>query len=226
MARQSKSWLKKGWEVLLKPAEDPRQTAAYLPQRQHDLLRNVQAALADIAQMREKLVTKTAVMQSRLPALEREAQLALSNGQEERARLALRRRQVTAIELEAITSQLQAIAQKEQRLLAVEQHLIAQIEAYVARQEAIAARYQTAVSQSQVNKAIQDIFRDLADLGQAIDAAEAHTDHLEARADWLDGALRDELLMGTAVPLNGEYVGLETAVEAELARLKTVIGDR
>ena len=32
--------------------------------------------------------------------------------------------------------------------------------------------------------------------------------------------------MGTAVPLNGEYVGLETAVEEELSRLKTVIGEQ
>lgn len=224
MARQSKSWLKKGLDALLKPAEDPRQTAAYLPQRQHELLRNVQIALADIVSMREKLVAKTAVMQSRIPALEREARTALRSGQEEKARLSLRRRQITAIELQAITSQLQTITHKEQRLLTVEQHLLAQIEAYVARQEAMAARYQTAVSQSQVNKAIQDIFRDLADLGQAIEAAEAHTDHLEARTDWLDTALRDELWAGTAVPLTGDYVGLETAVEAELSRLKTVIG--
>lgn len=79
----------------------------------------------------------------------------------------------------------------------------------------MAARYQTAVSQAQVNKAIQDIFHDLADLGQAIETAETHTDHLEARADWLDEALCDELLMGTAVSLTGNYVGLETAVEED-----------
>lgn len=226
MARQSKSWLKKGLDALLKPAEDPRQTAAYLPKRQHELLRNVQQALADIAAMQEKLVAKTAVMQSRIPALEKEARMALSKGQEEQARLSLRRRQITVIELQGIARQLQTITHKEQRLLTVEQQLRAQIEAYMARQEAVAVRYQTAVSQAQVNQTIQDIFRDLGDLGQAIDAAEDHTDHLEARAEWLDTALRDELWAGTAVPLTGDYVGLETAVEAELSRLKTVIGDR
>lgn len=214
------SWLKKGFNALLQPAEDPRQTAVYLPQRQQELLRNVQGALVDIGQMRAGLVGKTAVMQTRLPLLEEQARAALDAGQEDKARLALRQRQITAIELKTIAGQLQAIAQKEQQLLAVEQHLIAQIQAFVARQEAMAARYQTATSQIQVNKAIQEIFHDLADLGEAIAAAESHAEHLEARADWLDGALRDELLAGTAVPLTGDYVGLETAVEAELARLK------
>ncbi|HUM68441.1 MAG TPA: hypothetical protein PLK31_06305, partial [Chloroflexota bacterium] len=217
------SWLKKGLSALLQPAEDPRQTAVYLPQRQQELLRYVQAALVDIAQMRAGLVGKTAVMQTRLPSLEEQARAALAAGHEEKARLALHQRQITAIELQTMAGQLQAIAQKEQQLQAVEQHLVAQIEAYVARQEAMAARYQTASSQIQVNRAIQDIFHDLADLGEAIATAESHTEHLEARADWLDGALRDELLAGTAVSLTGDYVGLETAVEVELAHLKTAI---
>lgn len=215
--------LKKGLNTLLQPAEDPRQTAVYLPQRQQELLRNVQGALVDIGQMRAGLMGKTAVLQTRLPQLEAQAHAALEAGLEDKARLALRQRQITAIELQTMAGQLQAIAQKEQQLLAVEQHLIAQIEAYVARQEAMAARYQTASSQIQVNKAIQDIFHDLADLGEAIATAESHTEHLEARADWLDATLRDELLTGTAVSLTGDYVGLETAVEEELARLKTGI---
>jgi phage shock protein A len=210
---------------LLKPADDPRQTAAYLPQRQHDLLRQVQVALADMAHIRDKLAAKTAVMHSRLCPLEEQARQALHQGQEENARLLLRRRQITTIELQTIAAQLDTITQKEQRLLAVEQHLIAQIEAYVARQEEMAARYHTAVSQTQVNKAIQDIFRDLGELGQTIADAEAHTEVTEARADWLDASLADELWMGTAVPLNGEYRGVETAVEAELARLKAVIAN-
>lgn len=223
MPRQS--WLKKGLDALLKPAEDPRRTAVYLPQRQHELLRHVQRALANITQIREGLAQKTAVRQARLPLLEEQARCALHDGQEESARLLLRRRQITAVEMQAIAAQLQTICQKEQQLLAAEQHLVAQIEAYAARQEAMVARYHTAASQIQVNKAIQGIFYDLADLGEVIATAEAHTEQLEARADWLNGAFSDSLLAGTAAPLDGEYGGVETAVEAELARLKSVIRD-
>ncbi|NJN55215.1 MAG: hypothetical protein HC804_10925 [Anaerolineae bacterium] len=219
MARQSKSWFKKGLDSLLKPAEDPRQTVAYLPQRQQELLRNVQMALADIAQIRQKLVAKMTVLQSRLPVLEEQAHRALHQGQEDKARLLLHRRQVTTVELQTLNGQLQTIIQKEQRLLTVEQHLITQIETFVARQEEMEARYHTAVSQSQVHKAIQDLFRDLEELGQAIAETEAHTEHVEARAEWLDVAFADELLLGDALEL-------ETAVDAEMARLKAVIGDQ
>lgn len=227
MTRQSKSWLKKGLDALLKPAEDPRQTAAYMPQRQHELLLKVQQALTEVAHIREGLVNKTAVMQTRLPLFEEQARQALARGQEDQARLAIRRCQITAVELQSINEQLKGIGQKEQQLLFVEQHLLSQIEAFVARQETMEARYQTAVSQTQIHKAIQDVFRDLADLGETIEAAEAHTERVEARVDWQDTAFADGLMTGTGLPVDGvgDYVGLETAVETELARLKVALGD-
>lgn len=219
------SFLKSCLNAIMKPAEDPRQNAAYTFDRQRVLLVKVRALLADIGKARQRLTGKAARLESSLPQLEAQAQQALEANREDVARLTLQRRQISLIEQQTVLAQINELDQEEQRLLLVEHRLVTQIEAYLARQEALTSRYSAAESQVQLNKALQKVFRDLTDLDQIIDAAEARTDEMEARATWLDEAFADEQLTGTAVAPGSTLqafadLDLTQAVEDELARLK------
>ena len=113
--------LKKGFDSLMAPAEDPRLTFAQTYDRQRDLLGKVQQALADIGATKIRLEKNSLQVQVKLPQFEQQARQALINGREDLARLALRRHRLVGGELERLQRQLTEIEQEEQRLWLTEQ---------------------------------------------------------------------------------------------------------
>lgn len=221
------SFLKSCLNAIMKPAADPRPSAAYTFDRQRALLARVRTLLADIEKARPRLTEKEALVAASLPPLQAQARRALQANREDVARLALQRHHISRIEQRTLQAQIAGLDQEEQRLLLVEHRLVTQIEVYLARQEALASRYNAAESQVQLNKALQKVFRDLTDLDRIIDAAEARTDEMEARATWLEDAFADEQITAVAAgtPLQTlANLDLNQAVEDELARLKAQLG--
>src|SRR5512138_532032 len=92
----------KAWfSGLMAPAEDPRQTFANAFERQRELLLQVQQALATVGASKDRLNEKTVQVRAKLPQLDEQARRALSAKREDLARLALRRRHVAVVELQA-----------------------------------------------------------------------------------------------------------------------------
>src|SRR2546427_7674234 len=89
-------------KAAMAPAQDPRQAFASAGQRQQDLLFKVRAALSELEASKSRLQSKTAETSAKLPQLEQQAKQALIDGHEDLARLALRRRQVAQVELDAL----------------------------------------------------------------------------------------------------------------------------
>lgn len=223
------SFLKSCLETLLKPAEDPRQSAAYTYDRQRILLVKVRSLLTDIENARQQLTEKTAVLTTTIAELENQTTVALTAGHEDLARRQLQRQQLATVEQQIIQTRISELDQEQQRLHLVKQRLVTQIETYLARREEIMARYNNAESQVKLNRALQSIFRDLADSDQIVELAEARTEQMEARASLLDEDIEQTLWLKTAVALNATE-GTVTApdlsqmVESELARLKKQTG--
>ena len=222
------SFLKSCLETLLKPAEDPRETAAYTYERQRDLLVKVRSLLTDIEKVRQQLSEKTAVLTATIDELETEATAALKNGREDLARQKLQQQQLAFTERDMLQTRINELDREAQRLLLVKHKLIHQIETYLARREELLARYNNAESQVKLNKALQSIFRDLADTDQIVDLAEARTEQMEARASLLDEDIdhiywpepsRSSLSIQEQ-PLPPEF---NQDVEAKLKRLKEQI---
>lgn len=211
------------------PAEDPRQTFAYAYQRQRELLLSVQQALADIGTSKQKLETKTVETREKLPRLEEQARRALISSREDLARLALQRRQVAVMELQALEDQVQEVQQEEQRLSLVEQRLAAQIEAFHARQEVIAARYSAAEVQVRITEALTGVSAELADLGNALEQAEQKTERMQARATAIDRLVEAGVLEMPGSPAGDDvarqlaHLDVSQAVEDQLAALKQQI---
>ncbi|MCP4357115.1 MAG: hypothetical protein GY796_03740 [Chloroflexi bacterium] len=224
------SFLKSCFQTLLKPAADPRQSAAYTDERQREMLVKVRRLLADIEKARQQLTEKTVMLAATMDTLEKQARTDLANGREDLGRRRLQQRQIAAIEQQTIQSQMSELDQETQRLLLVEQRMVTHIKTYVARREALLARYSSAESQVELNKALHKLFRDLVDLDQSIDLAETETDQMEARASLLDEDVENVLWLNPPAAVNltaetGNHIGLNWIVEAELARLKEQVED-
>lgn len=220
------SILKSCVNALLKPAEDPRQSAAYTDERQRAMLVKVRGLLAEIQQTRQQLTKKTAVLATNMNRLEQQARSDLLNGREDIAKKRIQRQQMIIMEQQMIQTQISELDLEEQRLLLAEHRLVTHIEAYVARKEALQARYNSAESQVRLNKGLQKLFRDLADLEQIIELAETQTDQMEAHASLLDDGLQNDLLLNPTTNQNPwaetrNPLDLDRLVDAELQRLKS-----
>jgi phage shock protein A len=186
LPRKFGSFIKVRLKGLLAPAEDPRQTFAYSYERQRDLLENVQVALKQIRAAKGRLEEKTNEVREKLPDLQGEARKALIQDQEDRARIALERRALVAVELESLESQLREVELEERRLSLIEGRLSSQIEAFYARQEVIAARYSAAEAQVRIQEALTGLSEELSDLGKALEETELKTEEMQARAFAID----------------------------------------
>lgn len=217
--------LKKSMDALLAPAEDPRQTFAQPPDRQQDLLKRVQKALAENASFRQQLLLRVRQLRAGMPEFEAQAQRALHAHQDDLARLALQRRQAALMEAQALEAQAHETEAEEQRLALVEQKLVAQIESLKARQAMVAARYTAAEAQVRMHEALTYLSDELTEVGVTLEEAEEKAEAMQARA-----AVLDQLAGGSELVTSDDDVtrqltqlDLTEAIEKHLALLKRQI---
>ncbi len=218
--------LKQGLNSVLAPAQDPRETFAYTCQHQRQLLERVQTALTDIVTSKNRLEAKAAQVKGKLPQLEHQARLALLEGREDLARLALRWHHIATLELQTLEQQIADVQQEERRLSLAEERLAAQIEAFLATQEIIAARYSAAESQAHISETLDSVSQELSDLGQALQKAEQKTEHMQARASAIDRLIEEGILEVPGVSSVNDLSPRDVAqaVEDRLEALKREIG--
>lgn len=216
--------LRRGVEVLLTPAADPRQTFADAGERQHQLLARVRQSLAENAAARTRLHHSAAQLRARGQHLEDRARQALQLKREDLARLALQQRQATLAEHKLVNDQLQDVGREESRLTLLEQRLTAQMETWRTRQEVVAARYSAAEAQVRLTEAFQGLSTEWADWGAELEQVEAKADYMQARATAIDQLVNDGVLNTTPDPLAALPLEMDTDLEAQLLALKQEVG--
>lgn len=219
--------LKKGTEVALAPAPDPRVTHLTSHQRQRALLNQVVKAGAEVGAAKERLRGAADAVRQKLPAMEEQARRELKAGHEAAARLALQRRQVVVRELETLKRQLAEVEKEEAALAVIEQRLAGQIEAFAARQEVIKARFSAAEAQVRINEAMTGVSQDFADLTAALHRAEQTTEDMQARATAIDRLVEEGDLEAIsfaagsdAIDARYQTLGADADVERQLDTLR------
>jgi phage shock protein A len=186
--------LRMSFDSLLAPAVDPRQAFAGAYERQRELLGLARQALVDLATTRGQLETRTRALHSQLPQHEQHARRALAAGQEDLARLSLRRRHVAAAELRVLEEHVRELQHKEQALALHEQRLATQLEAFEARVKLIAASYSAAEAQVRIGDAFDGVSSEMSDLSRALEQVEHQAEHLLQRAPVGEHSIEDALI--------------------------------
>ena len=186
--------LRKSFDSLLAPAVDPRQAFAGAYERQRELLGLARRALLDLATTRGQLEARAHLIVAQLPQHQQHARRALVAGQEDLARLALRRRHVAAAELRTLEQHVRKLQNKEQTLALNEERLATQLEAFEARVKLIAASYSAAEAQVRIGDAFEGVSTEMIDLSRALAQVEQQAEHVQTRTAGIENSVEDALI--------------------------------
>ena len=155
--------------------------------------------------------------------------MALQQGREDLARVALERKKGVQLQLQGIDEQRATLQAEQDKLVLAEQRLTAKVEAFRTRKETIKAQYTAAEAQTKIGEAFSGVSEEMADVGMAIERAEAKTETMRARAGAIDellesGALTDVTDGRDSIDRELEQLSLAGGVDAELERLRGEIG--
>jgi phage shock protein A len=217
---------------LLDKAEDPGETLDYSYQKQLESLQNVKKGIADVVTAKKRLQMQSTKLEQSVVKLDTQARQALSQGNEELARVALERKNVAQSELQGLDQQVGELEAQQQKLTDSEQKLRTKIEAFRSKKEVIKAQYSAAEAQVRISEAATGVGEEMADVGLAMQRALDKTENMKARADAVSeleaaGTFDDLTQIGPAqddIDRQLSALSSGSAVDDDLAKMKAELG--
>jgi phage shock protein A len=217
---------------LLDRAEDPAETLDYSYQKQLESLQNVKKGIADVVTAKKRLQMQSSKLEQSVVKLDTQARQALSQGNEELARVALERKNVAQTELQGLDSQVSELEAQQQKLVDSEAKLRTKIESFRTKKEVIKAQYSAAEAQVRISEAATGVGEEMADVGLAMQRAVDKTEQMKARADAVgeleaSGAFEDLTQLGSGeddIDRQLKELSSGAVVDDELAKMKAELG--
>jgi phage shock protein A len=217
---------------LLDRAEDPGETLDYSYQKQLESLQNVKKGIADVVTAKKRLQMQSQKLEQSVVKLDTQARQALSQGNEELARVALERKNVAQTELQSLDQQVSELEGQQQKLTDSEQKLRTKIESFRTKKEVIKAQYSAAEAQVRISEAATGVGEQMADVGLAMQRATDKTEQMRARADAVSeleaaGTFEDLTALGSGqddIDRQLHQLSSESQVDDELAKMKAELG--
>jgi phage shock protein A len=212
--------------------EQPGTILDYGYQRQVEQLYNLKRGIADVVTAKRRVQRQQATLQQKVVKLDTQARQALATGQEDLARTALERKQIAQGELQSLDRQVDELENQQQKLIDFEQKLRVKVETFRTRKEVVKAQYSAAEAQVRISEAASGVGGQMADVGMALQRAIEKTESLQARASAVQeleaaGTFDDLTALGPGkddIDRQLEQIGALSAVDDELARIKTELG--
>jgi len=217
---------------LLNRAEDPSETLEYGYQKQVEMLQDVKKGIAEVTTSKKRIQMQSQKMEQQVVKLDTQARQALSQGNEELARVALERKAGLQGELQSLDAQVSELERQQEQLTQNEQKLRQKIEAFRTKKEVIKAQYSAAEAQVRISEAATGVGEEMADLGLAIQRAEDKTEDMRARASAVEeleaaGTFDDISRIGPGQDdIDRQLSELSTGsqVDSDLERMKAELG--
>jgi phage shock protein A len=217
---------------MLDRAEDPGETLDYSYQKQLESLQNVKKGIADVVTAKKRLQMQSQKLEQSVVKLDTQARQALSQGNEELARVALERKNVAQTELQSLDQQVHELEAQQEKLTDSEQKLRTKIEAFRTKKEVIKAQYSAAEAQVRISEAATGVGEEMADIGLAMQRATDKTEQMRARADAVSeleaaGTFEDLTALGSGqddIDRQLHQLSSQSQVDDEMARMKAELG--
>ncbi|MDD2836324.1 MAG: PspA/IM30 family protein [Methanothrix sp.] len=191
--------------------EDPRETLDVSYEKQLQLLQNVKRGVAEVTTSKKRLDLQKAKLQMSLDKLDGQAREALQAGREDLARKALENKASLQAQLTTLDQQIADLQEQQQKLMDAESRLATKVESFRTKKETIKAQYSAADAQVKITESVTGISEEMADVGMAVQRAEAKTENMRARSAALDELLESGTLT--------DYSGGDD-LDRELAKVK------
>ncbi len=225
MRRMSDLFQQKANRVLDR-AENPIDALDLSYQKQMEALQQVKRSVADVLTSEKRLEIQAAQLQQSQDKLQGQAKLALQQGREDLARLALTRAQDAQNQAQGLQSQITQLKDQEQKLEITAQKLQAKVESFRTQRETMKAQYSAAKASTQVGEAVTGLSEHMADVNLMMERAQDKTQQMQARAaaidSLVDSGTLDQIGISSGDDIERQLQSGLTAsdVDAQLAQLK------
>jgi phage shock protein A len=228
MRRMSDLFQQKANKVMDR-AEDPVDALDLSYQKQLEALQQVRRSVAEVLTSQKRLEMQASQLQQTQDKSQAQAKLALQQGREDLARLALTRAQQAQAQADGMQQQIQQLKDQEQRLELTAQKLTAKVESFRTQRETIKAQYSAAKASTQIGEAVTGLSEQMTDVKLMVDPAQDKTEQMQARASAIDelttaGALEDFTSQGDDLDRQLAQVSQGSQVDEELAKMKAELG--
>jgi phage shock protein A len=210
-------------------AEDPSQALDLSYQKQLDALQQARRSVAEVLTSEKRLEMQADQLTQSIAKLQDQARLALSQGKEDLAKVALTRAQVARTQLDGLTQQIETVKQQEQKLEITVQKLQARIETFRMQRDTMKAQYQAAKATTNVTEAATGLSEQMADVNMMVDRSRDKIAQMQARSaavgQLLDSGALDDVGVSGADDIDRQLgVGAnDAAVQAQLEAMKQQI---
>ncbi len=225
MRRMSDVFQQKVTKVLDR-AEDPVEAIDLSYQKQLEALQQVRRSVAEVLTSEKRLEMQAAQLQQSDARLQSQAKLALQQGREDLAKLALTRAQNAKGQLDALQQQIVQMKDQEQKLEITAQKLQAKVESFRTQRETLKAQYSAAQASTKIGEAVTGLSDQMADVTMMTERAQDRITQMQARASAIDqlvdsGTL-DQIGISSGDDIDRQLQASVTdaSVDAQLAALK------
>ncbi|HUY98392.1 MAG TPA: PspA/IM30 family protein [Verrucomicrobiae bacterium] len=225
MRRMSDVFQQKVTKVLDR-AEDPVQAIDLSYQKQLEALQQVRRSVAEVLTSQKRLEMQAGQLQQSEDKLQGQARLALQQGREDLAKLALTRAQAAQSQLDGLQQQIQQMKDQEQKLEITAQKLQAKVESFRTQRETLKAQYSAAQASTKIGEAVTGLSDQMADVTMMTERAQDRITQMQARASAIDqlvdsGTL-DQIGISSGDDIDRQLQARVTdaSVDAQLAAMK------
>jgi phage shock protein A len=225
MRRMSDLFQQKASKVLDR-AEDPVDALDLSYQKQMEALQQVRRGVAEVLTSEKRLEMQAAQLQQTHDKSQTQAKLAIQQGREDLARLALTRAQEAQAQLDGMQGQIQQLKDQEQKLEVTAQKLTAKVESFRTQRETMKAQYTAAKASTQIGEQVTGLSEQMTDVNLMMERAKDKTEQMQARSAAID-TLVDSGTLDTIGTSSGDDIDrqlqgqlTDSQVDAQLAALK------
>ncbi|HVB13846.1 MAG TPA: PspA/IM30 family protein [Candidatus Dormibacteraeota bacterium] len=225
MRRMSDLFQQKANKVLDR-AEDPVDALDLSYQKQLEALQQVKRSVAEVLTSEKRLEMQAAQLQQTSDKSQTQAKLALQQGREDLARLALTRAQQAQAQLDGMQAQIQQLKDQEQKLEVTAQKLTAKVESFRTQRETIKAQYSAAKASTQIGEAVTGLSEQMTDVNLMMERAQDKTQQMQARSaaidSLVDSGTLDTIGISSGDDIDRQLQGqlTDSQVDAQLAAMK------
>ncbi|MHB1524668.1 MAG: PspA/IM30 family protein [Candidatus Dormibacteria bacterium] len=214
---------------LMDRAENPVEALDLSYQKQREALLSVRRGVAEVVTSEKRLEIQAAQLHQSQDKLQGQARLALQQGREDLARLALTRSSDAGVQLDSLQQQIAQLKDQELRLEMTAQKLAARVESFRTQRDTLKAQYSAARASARIGETVTGIAGDMKDVNLMLERAQDKTQQMQARASAIDQLITSGTLdtIGTSpgddIDRQLRVSAEDAAVEAQLNQLRQEI---
>ncbi|HUY23970.1 MAG TPA: PspA/IM30 family protein [Candidatus Saccharimonadales bacterium] len=211
---------------LLDRAENPVEALDLSYQKQLEALQQVRRGVAEVVTSEKRLELQAAQLRQNQEKLQGQAKLAVQQGRDDLARLALTRSHAADTQLQSLDQQVQQLKDQEQKLQITSQKLQARVEAFRTQRDTLKAQYSAAQASARIGEAVTGISDQMTDVNLMLERAQDKTSQMQARAAAIDQLVSSGTLDaigssgGDDIDRQLQAGATDAAVEAQLTKLR------